>query len=99
MEKKEYNSQMDGPIMNKEFWMNPPELNKPNPQDKLNQGHYLELMDRLHVVMCTIDNHCIQHPLAKTERSIRNLLYSTIDNLYDAYQEVGKLEYERYKNN
>jgi len=99
MEKKEYNSQMDGPIMNKELWMNPPELNKPNPQDKLNQGHYLELMDRLHVVMCTIDNHCIQHPLAKTERSIRNLLYSTIDNLYDAYQEVGKLEYERYKNN
>jgi hypothetical protein len=99
MEEKKYNSQMDGPIMNKELWMNPPELNKSNPQDKLNQGHYLELMDRLHVVMCTIDNHCIQHPLAKTERSIRNLLYSTIDNLYDAYQEVGKLEYERYKNN
>jgi hypothetical protein len=97
MEEKKYNSQMDGPIMNKEFWMNPPELNKPNPQDKLNQGHYLELMDRLHVVMCTIDDHCTKHPLAKTDKNVRNLLYSAIDNLYDAYQEVGKLEYERYK--
>jgi hypothetical protein len=66
-------------------------------ENKINQGHYLELMDRLHVVMCTIDDHCIKHPLGKQEREIRNLLYTAIDNIYDAYQEVGKLEYERYK--
>ena len=66
-------------------------------ENKINQGHYLELMDRLHVVMCTLDDHCIKHPLTKTEKEIRNLLYTAIDNIYDAYQEVGKLEYERYK--
>lgn len=66
-------------------------------KDKLNPGHYLELMDRLHVVMSTVDDHLIQHPLAKAEREIRNKLYTAVDALYDAYQEVGKLDYERNK--
>jgi len=65
--------------------------------DKLNPGHYLELMDRLHIVMSTVDDHLIQHPLAKAEREIRNKLYTAVDALYDAYQEVGKLDYERNK--
>ena len=65
--------------------------------DKLNPGHYLELMDRIHVVMSTVDDHLIQHPLAKAEREIKNKLYTAIDALYDAYQEVGKLDYERNK--
>lgn len=65
--------------------------------DKLNPGHYLELMDRIHVVMSTVDDHLIQHPLAKAEREIKNKLYTAIDALYDAYQEVGKLDHERNK--
>lgn len=65
--------------------------------DKLNPGHYLELMDRIHIVLSTIDDHLVQHPLAKAERSVKNKLYLAVDALYDAYQEVGKLDYERNK--
>ena len=66
-------------------------------KDKLNPGHYLELMDRLNLIMDIMESHCIQHPLAKTERNVRNLLYNAIDNIYDAYEEVSKLDYERNK--
>jgi len=65
--------------------------------DKLNPGHYLELMDRLHVIMSMVDDHLIQHPLAKVERDIRTHLYTAVDALYDAYQEVSKLDNERNK--
>jgi len=65
--------------------------------DKLNPGHYLELMDRLHVAICTLEEHCTQHPLSKVEPSIRHKLYNAIDYLVEAYQEVGKLDYERNK--
>ena len=27
---------------------------------EINDGHYLELMDRLHVVSCTIDDHLVK---------------------------------------
>ena len=86
---------MDGPIMNKEFWMNPPKLNKPNLQNKLNPGHYLELMDRLHVVMCNINDHCIQHPVAKLDKKISNSLNKALEEIWEVYQEVGKLDYEK----
>lgn len=65
--------------------------------DKLNPGHYLELMDRLHVIMSMVDDHLIQHPLAKVERNIRTHLYTAVDALYDTYQEVSKLDSERNK--
>ena len=66
-------------------------------KDKLNPGHYLELMDRIHIIISTLDDHLIQHPLTKVERTVRNHLYTAVDALYDAYQEVGKLDYERNK--
>ena len=34
-------------------------------KNKINDGHYLELMDRLHVQTCMIDDHLVSHPLTK----------------------------------
>jgi hypothetical protein len=59
-------------------------------KSKINNGHYLELMDRLHVIMCTLEDHCIKHPLTKKEKSIKFTLESAMNELWDAYQEVGK---------
>jgi hypothetical protein len=64
-------------------------------QDKLNSGHYLELMDRLHVVMCNINDHCIQHPVAKLNKNISTSLNKALEEIWDVYQEVGKLDYEK----
>ena len=66
-------------------------------KSKLNPGHYLELKDRLSLIADILESHCLQHPLTKTERKIRDFLYTAVDNIYDAYDEVGKLDYERNK--
>lgn len=63
---------------------------------KVNEGHYLELMDRLHVIMCTVDDHCIKHPVAKKNKKLKTQLNYALEQLWDAYQMVGELD---HKNN
>ena len=38
---------------------------KKQKKNSINKGHYLELMDRLHVQTCMIDDHLVSHPLTK----------------------------------
>jgi hypothetical protein len=64
---------------------------KYNMEDKvqINDGHYLELMDRLHVVMCTLNDHCLEHPLAESDEEIKFKIEYALGQLWDAYQIVG----------
>lgn len=62
---------------------------------EINDGHYLELMDRLHVVMCTIDEHILSHPLTKKEKDIKFQVQYAMGQLWDAYQMVGHKEIEK----
>jgi len=68
-----------------------------NLKNKPNQGHYLELIDRLHVIMCNLDEHCIKHPVSEKNKEIKFKLEYALGQLWDAYQEVGKLDYEENK--
>ncbi len=61
---------------------------------KINSGHYLELMDRLHVTMSTINDHILEHPLTEQEPDVQSLVEDAISNLWDAYQLVGGLDNE-----
>jgi hypothetical protein len=61
---------------------------------EINEGHYLELMDRLHVAMSTINDYILEHPLAEQQKEIQSLVEDAISNLWDAYQLVGGLTYE-----
>ena len=63
----------------------------------INKGHYLELMDRIHVVMCNINDHILNHPLTENEIDITNKVETAFSNLWDAYQIVGQKE-EGYEN-
>jgi len=65
---------------------------------KINDGHYLELLDRLHVIMCNIEEHCIKHPISKKNKDIRFQLEYALGQLWDAYQQVGGLEDDKNKN-
>ena len=65
---------------------------------KINDGHYLELLDRLHVIMCNIEEHCIKHPVSKKNKDIRFQLEYALGQLWDAYQQVGGLEDDKNKN-
>jgi hypothetical protein len=57
--------------------------------NKINDGHYLELMDRIHVIMCTINDHCLEHPLTQNEPKIEAKINDAVSLLYEAYQLVG----------
>lgn len=56
---------------------------------ELDDYHYHELLDRLHVIMCTIDNHLIQHPVCKIETDVKDHVSNAVDQLFIAYQLIG----------
>ena len=58
---------------------------------EINDGHYLELMDRLHVVSCTIDDHILNHPLCKSNKDIQNKIDEALSLLMEAYQMTGNI--------
>jgi len=63
----------------------------------INKGHYLELMDRIHIVMMNIQDHLIDHPLSENEKDIQKKIEKAQHNLWKAYQLVGNKEAE-YEN-
>lgn len=58
-------------------------------KNEINDGHYLELMDRLHIVMMNIQDHIISHPLTENEPDIQNKIEQASFKLFEAYQLVG----------
>jgi hypothetical protein len=74
-------------------------LKKPK-KNLINPGHYLELMDRIHVLCCTLDEHILNHPLAENEPDIQHKLDMALFLLMEAYQLVGSKEigYENENN-
>jgi hypothetical protein len=66
-------------------------LKKPK-KNLINKGHYLELMDRIHIAACMIDDHILNHPLSENEPEIQNRLDEALSLLLEAYQIVGNKE-------
>lgn len=66
-------------------------------KNKINDGHYLELMDRLHVQTCMIDDHLVNHPLTKKIKKVEKLIDDAVMSLAEAYQIVGNESYKKQK--
>jgi hypothetical protein len=66
-------------------------------KNDINKGHYLELMDRLHIIMMNIQDHIISHPLTENEKDIQKKVEQASLKLWEAYQLVGNKE-ENYEN-
>jgi len=64
-------------------------------KEKINEGHYLELMDRLYVQICSVENYLVGHPLTKKIKKVKKLIDDAGMALAEAYQIVG---HECYKN-
>jgi len=62
-------------------------------ENKINEGHYSELLDRLHIVIDNIDSHLLEHPLAQQEHKIKKLIERATENLAEAYLLVGNLKH------
>jgi hypothetical protein len=63
--------------------------NKYNMENKINDGHYLELMDRLHIVMSNIDDHILNHPLTEINEDVKSKIDESLTLLFEAYQMIG----------
>lgn len=61
---------------------------------ELDDFHYHEAFDRLHVIMDTIDNHLIQHPVLKLETEVKDLVDEAQTKLWRAYQLIGSINSE-----
>lgn len=58
---------------------------------KLDDFHYHEMMDRIHVINCTINDHLLEHPVAFKHKRLFNKIEKALDLLGDAYQMTGNL--------
>ncbi len=68
-------------------------------KSEINEGHYLELLDRLYVLTENLHSHCLQHPLAEYDEDIYKAIEAAIEATYEAYQIVGSKEYEKENEN
>jgi hypothetical protein len=68
-------------------------------KNKINEGHYLELMDRLYLQTCVIEDHLSRHPLTNKIKKVQNLINDSGMALAEAYQIVGHehFKYEKRK--
>jgi len=59
-------------------------------KQKINDGHYLEALDRLHVQIHNIEVHLLEHPVVEKHKDVREEVIRAIVRLVEAYQLVGK---------
>jgi hypothetical protein len=57
---------------------------------KINDGHYLELLDRTYIICEMIDTHLIKHPLSENDDELNSQLEYVLEKLYNIYQSLGK---------
>jgi len=68
-----------------------------NDEIEINDGHYLEIMDRLHVQMSVLESHLLEHPIANENKEVKRLIIRSIVALVQAYQIVGGLAHDNIK--
>ena len=64
-----------------------------NKKVEINDGYYLELMDRLYIETCVIEDYLSKHPLTKKLKKVRKLIDKAGMSLAEAYQIVGHESY------
>jgi hypothetical protein len=67
---------------------------QPIPGD-LDDGHVHEVVDRLHVVICTIEDHVASHPLVRAVPTLQAKITDAVAQLTEAYQEAGDMGFVR----
>lgn len=58
-------------------------------KEKVNKGHYHELSDRIHVMLCMMDDFLITHPAAEKHPKWVKKLDKIQSDLHDIYQKAA----------
>jgi len=64
-------------------------------KNKINDGHYVEALDRLFLVTDMMDRYLMSHPVIRKNKEVKKLIKFSIINLLEAYQKVGNVTYEK----
>ena len=64
---------------------------------KLDEFHYHEVLDRLSIIMGGIDDNLISHPVVEKHENLRLLILDGASKLWDAYQLAGKIDHDLWK--
>ena len=59
---------------------------------ELNDGHIIEVIDRIHVTSLHIDAALIEHPLINAFPELEKKIEDAQQMLLDVYQEIGRCE-------
>jgi hypothetical protein len=59
---------------------------------EINEGHYLEVMDRLSIIIANLNDYVLSHPLVQSHPQLLEFVDQALENLADAYQLVPNLE-------
>ena len=62
---------------------------------EINDGHYHEMLDRLHVQMSVLEEHVLSHPVADKHKEVKRLIIRAIVTLVQAYQITGGITHEK----
>lgn len=66
---------------------------------QIDQFHLHEMMYGLHVLMDTIEDHLISHPVCDEYKEIRSEIVEAQSKLVNAYQLTGKIEFNDFEQN
>ena len=87
------------PVLKEETKNGKPVLVPQNDIQKINDGHYFELMDRAGVAVDYIYQFLGCHPIIRKESKIRKVYEQAEEALAELYQEAGRLEFEQTNKN
>jgi hypothetical protein len=59
--------------------------------DPINHGHYIELIDRVHVMASNIEDHLINHRLTADVAELKEYFEKAQESLMNAYQLIGNI--------
>ena len=58
-------------------------------KNNLDEFHYHEVLDRLHVIMTNIDTHILDHAVMEEHATLKKSVEDSLDTLMDVYQKIG----------
>jgi hypothetical protein len=67
--------------------------------EDLNEGYYVEAIDRTYIVCNMIEDILIEHPVFQKHPSLKEKAEKAQQLLLDAYQEIGGLTVELFGSN
>lgn len=83
------------PVLEESLEKGKPVLKADEEEDRINRGHYFELMDRASVALAYCREFVGDHPVTRKHEKLSKLFEKAEDALGRLYQEAARMEFEQ----